>query len=83
MTQLRRFLFAAALLFNGAGHAESLLFIATSPVPPGKFHTVAEVGAKYGFKVESRFAERLTPAESEKLLTAHDAVFFFFSRSHR
>jgi cobaltochelatase CobN len=86
MPQLRQFLIAASLFFAQSClaevHPDSLLFIATSPVPQGKFKAVSEIGAKYGFTVEARFAERLQPQQVDNLFKGHDAVFFDAARSH-
>ncbi|MDP3438420.1 MAG: hypothetical protein Q8R95_02345, partial [Azonexus sp.] len=82
MSQLRQLLIAASLFFAQSCLADSLLFIATSPVPQGKFKAVTEIGAKYGFTVEAHFAERLQPQQIDNLFKGHDAVFFDASRSH-
>jgi cobaltochelatase CobN len=82
MPQLRLLLLAAALLFAAAAPAESILIIATSPVPPAKFRPVAEIGAAHGFKVAAHFAERLPADQIDSLFKGHDIVLFDAARSH-
>lgn len=82
MTQLRRLLLALILCTTGNAFAQSVLFIATSPVPPGKFKVIAEIAQKYGLTVEAHFAERIPPEKLATLFDGRDAVIFDAARSH-
>ncbi|RIX49603.1 MAG: cobaltochelatase subunit CobN [Rhodocyclales bacterium GT-UBC] len=82
MSQLRLFLFAIALLLAGSGHAENLLIIATSPVPPAKFKPLGEIAAAHGFKVEARFAEHIPNEQLASVFNNQDIVIFDAARSH-
>jgi cobaltochelatase CobN len=82
MTPLRFLLLVLALLVSRCCLADNLLFIATSPVPPGKFKTVAEIGQKFGLTVESRFAERIPADQLATLFAGRDLVIFDAARSH-
>ncbi|MDD2741223.1 MAG: cobaltochelatase subunit CobN [Rhodocyclaceae bacterium] len=62
--------------------AENILIVATTPVPPGKFRTISEIGQKYGLTVEACFIERLSPDQSSNLLQNRDLVIFDTARSH-
>ncbi len=79
---LIKFFLAAALLFASNAFAQSILFIATSPVPPGKFTVVAEIAKKYGLTVETHFAERIPPEKIDTLFDGHAVVIFDAARSH-
>ncbi|MFC5300742.1 cobaltochelatase subunit CobN [Azospira restricta] len=78
---LRLAAFAAALI-GTAAEADTVLFVSTSPVPPGKFTKLAEIGAAHGFKVESRQAEKLPADPDASLWRGADAVFFDAPRDH-
>lgn len=82
MTQLRKILLAALLLFSGAAFAQSILFIATSPVPPGKFKAIAELADKHGLKIEAHFAERVPSERQGDIFAGHDFVIFDAARAH-
>ena len=56
----------AALSIAGSTLAENLLIIATSPVPPGKFKAVADIGRQHGITVEAHFAERLPAVQAAR-----------------
>ncbi|MCK6412961.1 MAG: cobaltochelatase subunit CobN [Azonexus sp.] len=60
----------------------SLLFIATTPVPPGKFRVLTEIGQKHGLTVEAHFIERLGGEQAAKLLQKRDFIVFDTARSH-
>lgn len=59
-----------------------LLFIATSPVPPGKFKVLGEIAAKHGLTVDTHFAERLSGEAAGKILGQRRLVVFDAARSH-
>ena len=90
MTLLRALLvscFATLLLVcTGSATAQNvpknILFVAVSPVPPGKFKMVKEVAAKYGLTVEAHFVERIPPNLADTLLDKRDAVIFDAGRAH-
>ena len=82
MTQLRLLLLAASLLLSAGASAQSILFIATSPVPPGKFKVIAEIAQKHGLTVESHFAERLPAEKLDTLFDNRAVIIFDAARSH-
>ncbi|HOI52944.1 MAG TPA: cobaltochelatase subunit CobN, partial [Azonexus sp.] len=82
MPQLRRLLLALILSIAGNVFAQSVLFIATSPVPPGKFKVITEIARKHGLNVEAHFAERIPPEKLDALFDGRDAVIFDAARSH-
>lgn len=84
MQKLRFFLhcLTAAFFLSGNVFAQSVLFIATSPVPPGKFKVIAEIARKHGLNVEAHFAERIPPEKLDALFDGRDAVIFDAARSH-
>ncbi|WP_334156756.1 cobaltochelatase subunit CobN [Oryzomicrobium sp.] len=62
--------------------AHRVLFLATSPVPAGKFQMLAPLARRYGIAADSRFVEKL-PAEADAgLFAGYDAVFFDTPRDH-
>ena len=61
--------------------AENILIVATSPVPPGKFKAVSEIGQKFGLTVEAKFAERIPAEQVAKLLENRDFIVFDAARS--
>ncbi len=75
-------LFLLLTLAAAGARADALLFISTSPVPPGKFLKLAEIGAAHGFRVEHRQAERLPAEQDASLFQGYDAVFFDAPRDH-
>jgi hypothetical protein len=58
----------AALSIAGAPSPKTCWIIATSPVPPGKFKAVADIGRQHGITVEAHFAERLPADQAARLL---------------
>ncbi|WP_295008030.1 cobaltochelatase subunit CobN [uncultured Dechloromonas sp.] len=62
--------------------AESILIVATSPVPTGKFRTVVDAARQHGLSVEAHFAERLSAEQAAKLLEKRDLIIFDAARSH-
>lgn len=82
MTLPRLLLLAFCLIFARGAIAESILFIATSPVPPGKFKAVAELAGKHGLQIEAHFAERIPADRLDTVLDGHDFVVFDAARSH-
>jgi len=72
-----RFLAAAALACAAlAAQATTLLFIATSNVPPGKFRQLQEIAAPHGFKIEARYSNRLPADVDGGLFRGYDWVLF-------
>lgn len=59
-----------------AAHAATLLFIATSNVPVGKFRLLQEIAAPHGFKIEVRYANRLPADVDGGLFRGFDWVLF-------
>lgn len=82
MTLPRLLLLAFCLIFARGAIAESILFIAASPVPPGKFKAVAELAGKHGLQIEAHFAERIPADRLDTVLDGHDFVVFDAARSH-
>jgi cobaltochelatase CobN len=64
-----------ALAPFGAAQAAQVLFIATSNVPAGKFHQLAEIARPHGITLQVRFLERLPADTDEGLFKGYDAVF--------
>ena len=64
-----------ALAPFGAAQAAQVLFIATSNVPAGKFHQLAEIARPHGITRQVRFLERLPADTDEGLFKGYDAVF--------
>ena len=71
-----------ALCLSHSAIAENILIVATSPVPPGKFKAVSEIGQKFGFTVEAKIAERVPAEQAAKLLENRDFIVFDAARSH-
>ena len=70
-------LLATALLSGAAQvHAGSLLFIATSNVPAGKFRQLAEIARSYDLQLEVRYLHRLPTEVDGGLFRGYDVVFF-------
>ncbi|MFH1659474.1 MAG: cobaltochelatase subunit CobN [Pseudomonadota bacterium] len=82
MNILRFACLLAALCLGQGAIAENILIIATSPVPPGKFKAVSEIGQKFGVTVEAKFAERIPADQIAKLLENRDFIVFDAARSH-
>lgn len=67
---------AGGLLAWGAvSHAASILFLATSNVPPGKFSTLAEIARPYGLDVEVRYMNDIPADTDASLFAGRDVVF--------
>lgn len=78
MSILRRWLALCllALLPVGVAQAASVLFIATSNVPPGKFRQLADIAQPLGIQVQVRYLNKI-PADSDAgLFQGQDMVFF-------
>ncbi|HEX5803819.1 MAG TPA: cobaltochelatase subunit CobN [Azospira sp.] len=73
---------ASATATAAAPAASTVLFVATSPVPAGKFVKLAGIGAAHGFKVVTRQAEKLPAGQDASLFRGVDAVFFDAPRDH-
>lgn len=82
MTQLRALFLSLLLLCIGSASAQSVLFVATSPVPPGKFKLLKEIAAAHGLAVEAQFAERIPPNRVDTLLDNRAMVIFDAGRAH-
>ncbi len=54
----------------------SVLFVATSNVPAGKFRQLAEIAAPYGISVQVQFLHRIPKNSDGGLWQGHSAVFF-------
>lgn len=76
MKTLLRCLAVCACLAAGAAQAASLLFIATSNVPAGKFRQLQEIAKPHGIKIEARYANRLPADVDGGLFRGHDWVLF-------
>jgi len=74
--KLRWLLCAALLLLAGAVRAASVLFIASSNVPQGKFHQLQEIARPHGIAVEARYLASLPADVDAGLWQGYDAVFF-------
>ncbi len=55
--------------------AASVLFIATSNVPAGKFRQLAEIARPHGIALEVRYLDRLPADVDHGLFRGHDVVF--------
>jgi cobaltochelatase CobN len=64
-----------ALLPLGAAQAASILFIATSNVPAGKFRQLAEIARPHGVTLQVRYLDKLPADIDEGLFKGFDAVF--------
>lgn len=82
MSLLRPILIGALALLCQWAYAESILVVASSPVPPGKFKHLSEIAQKYGLTVEAHFAERLSVDQSASLLDKRDLIILDAARSH-
>lgn len=58
-----------------AAQAASVLFIATSNVPPGKFRQLTEIARPYGIEVQYRYLDSLPANADGGLFRGFDAVF--------
>jgi len=77
-----KFAFIAILLFVGNIFAANAVFIAASPVQPGKFLQLQKAAQKNGISIESYFAEKLDSSVDAKLFDKADFVFFDTPREH-
>ena len=59
-----------------------VLFVATSPVPAGKFQMLAPLARQHGLAADSRYVEKLPPEPEASLFAGYDAVFFDTPRDH-
>ena len=78
MSLLRRWLVLCllALLPWGAAQAASVLFIATSNVPPGKFRLLADIARPHGIDVQVRYLGKIPADADAGLFQGQDMVFF-------
>ncbi|MQY50268.1 cobaltochelatase subunit CobN [Rhodocyclus gracilis] len=72
----------ALLLPVSYARGEAVLFVSTSPVPPGKFLRLTDIAAAQGLRLEHRVAERLPSDPDGSLFAGYDAVFFDTPRDH-
>ena len=64
-----------ALAPLGAAQAASVLFIATSNVPAGKFRQLADIARPHGITLQVRYLDKLPADTDEGLFKGFDAVF--------
>ncbi|WP_119965076.1 cobaltochelatase subunit CobN [Simplicispira lacusdiani] len=78
MSILRRWLALCLLAFLpwGGAQAASVLFIATSNVPPGKFRLLAEIARPHGIAVQVRYLGKIPADADAGLFQGQDMVFF-------
>lgn len=76
MVRARAVAFLLGLLLSGGALAESVLFLATGNVPPGKFRLLAEVAKPHGIAVELRHVDKIPVDADASLFAGFDAVFF-------
>jgi cobaltochelatase CobN len=81
MSLLRRWLVLCLLAFLpvwpvGVAQAASVLFIATSNVPPGKFRLLAEIARPHGIAVQVRYLGKIPADADAGLFQGQDMVFF-------
>ena len=60
----------------GAAQAASVLFIATSNVPPGKFRLLADIARPHGIDVQVRYLGKIPADADAGLFQGQDMVFF-------
>lgn len=77
-----RIAFLLSFLFSQLLLATNVLFVAASPVQPGKFLQLKKAAQKHDITIESYFAEKLDSATDEKLFEKADFVFFDTPREH-
>lgn len=87
MRRLISFLLAClALMHGGSALAQrkpaTVLFIAASPVAPGKFVTLARAAEPLGVRIEARFAEKLPTDVGPSLWAGADLVLIDAPRQH-
>jgi len=78
MSILRRWLALCLLAFLpvGVAQAASVLFIATSNVPPGKFRLLADIARPHGIDVQVRHLGKIPADADAGLFQGQDMVFF-------
>ena len=78
MSILRRWLALCLLAFLpvGGAQAASVLFIATSNVPPGKFRLLADIARPHGIDVQVRYLGKIPADADAGLFQGQDMVFF-------
>ncbi len=78
MSILRRWLALCLLAFLpvGVAQAASVLFIATSNVPPGKFRLLADIARPHGIDVQVRYLGKIPADADAGLFQGQDMVFF-------
>ena len=81
MSLLRRWLALCLLAFLpvwpvGVAQAASVLFIATSNVPPGKFRQLADIARPLGIQVQVRYLNKIPADADAGLFQGQDMVFF-------
>lgn len=78
LSLLRRWLALCLLAFLpvGVAQAASVLFIATSNVPPGKFRLLAEIARLHGIAVQVRYLGKIPADADAGLFQRQDMVFF-------
>lgn len=78
MSTLRRWLALCLLAFLpwGAAQAASVLFIAASNVPPGKFRLLADIARPHGIDVQVRYLSKIPADADAGLFQGQDMVFF-------
>jgi len=72
----------ALLLGASLAQAATVLFIAASPVSPGKFLSLAKAAEPLGLRVEARFIEKLGPEPDARLWDGADLVLIDAPRQH-
>ena len=81
LSLLRRWLALCLLAFLpvwpvGVAQAASVLFIATSNVPPGKFRLLADIARPHGIDVQVRYLGKIPADADAGLFQGQDMVFF-------
>lgn len=79
---LNKIILVLLSLFPLAASAANIVFIASSPVTPGKFVGLSKSAQKHGVSIEAFFAEKTEPEVLEKALGRSDYVFFDTPRDH-
>jgi cobaltochelatase CobN len=62
--------------------AQSVLIVATSPVPQGKLTLLREIGQQQGLQVQAELVEKLSPQALPGLFAGRDLVIFDAGREH-
>ncbi|MGL5630795.1 MAG: cobaltochelatase subunit CobN [Azovibrio sp.] len=82
MTSLRFSVFVVFVLLSGLVKATTVLFIAASPVQPGKFVSLEKIARTYGVRLEVRFVEKLPAEVDGKLFNDADLIIIDAPRDH-